>query len=228
MASKNANSDAGTKPTVFRDESPLAPCSNSPSNEHLFDRGFPLGSALTSGITGLGLDLSDGLEESGYCSRGSSSLVAATRCLPHNSFIDLFPQREHRCESAVIWSCWTNRDDYMISRTSRDTSLSPSDATSIARIKMSDSVAQNNTTVILQALHSYPQMLIRRETFPPFIHPKWDEISASAEAISSKSLSTCMSIAKSFYSIPLGARTGMWDIIRSEEQRFTDEVSVDP
>lgn len=91
---------------------------------------------------------------------------------------------------------------------------------------MSDPVAQNNATIILQALRSYPQIMIRRETFPPFIHPRWNDISASTKTISSKSLSTCMTIAKSFYSIPSEARSGMWDIIQSEEERFTDEVSV--
>jgi hypothetical protein len=75
--------------------------------------------------------------------------------------------------------------------------------------------------LIVQTLRSYPIMMLRRETFPPFIHPQWQSQSVPALPVP---LANCMSIAQLFASRTLETKPFLWNLILTETKRFVDEV----
>ena len=60
--------------------------------------------------------------------------------------------------------------------------------------------AQHNADLIIQSLRSFPTMMLRRETFPWFIHPHSQLLSKPTVAALPEALSNCMSIAQMFAS----------------------------
>lgn len=73
-------------------------------------------------------------------------------------------------------------------------------------------------TLIVHTLYAFPQMMLRRQTFPPFIHPHWHKPCLPEK------LASCMSIAQLFVARTPETRIFLWRTIEAEEQRFRDEV----
>jgi hypothetical protein len=91
--------------------------------------------------------------------------------------------------------------------------------------------SQSSAIILIQILKSYPKMMTRRETFPPFIHPYHLSDLSSNSAISDETipeaLLNCMAISKLFYG-DKGGRKLLWSIIRMEQERLFSEVTFPP
>jgi hypothetical protein len=90
---------------------------------------------------------------------------------------------------------------------------------SLARVSNRLSSLQHASRVIMQMLYAYPQMMLRRQTFPPFIHPHWHDKRLP------DTLATCMSIAQLFAARTPETEPFLWRTISAEEKRFREKVS---
>jgi hypothetical protein len=63
---------------------------------------------------------------------------------------------------------------------------------SLVKVSNRLSSLQHASRVIMQMLYAYPQMMLRRQNFPPFVNPHWHEKRLP------DTLATCMSIAQLF------------------------------
>ena len=86
--------------------------------------------------------------------------------------------------------------------------------------------AQHNADIIIQSLRSFPTMMLRRETFPWFIHPHSQLLSQSSDDTLPEALSHCMSIAHMFASRTSETRLFLRQIIGAEYRRFKVEVRL--
>lgn len=86
--------------------------------------------------------------------------------------------------------------------------------------------AQHNADIVLQSLRCFPTMMLRRETFPWFIHPQSQLLSKPARTTLPEALLTCMSTAQMFVSRTSETRHLVSRIIKSEYRRFVDEVRI--
>ncbi|QKX57612.1 uncharacterized protein TRUGW13939_04730 [Talaromyces rugulosus] len=75
------------------------------------------------------------------------------------------------------------------------------------------SASKAYATMIIDMIRPYPQMMMRRETFPPFIHP---HLTADGEDELPFPLKNCMSIAQMFFARNADTRSFVWSTIRSE------------
>ncbi|KAF2137752.1 uncharacterized protein K452DRAFT_98095 [Aplosporella prunicola CBS 121167] len=94
----------------------------------------------------------------------------------------------------------------------------------LAHVPIHDPVAQYSATIVMQALQSFPRMMLRRPTFPPFIHPHWHY----AKSPLPESLTNCMGIAHVFVSTSIETRPFLWQTIEREQQRFLTKVDQMP
>ncbi|EXJ79568.1 hypothetical protein A1O3_07847 [Capronia epimyces CBS 606.96] len=88
--------------------------------------------------------------------------------------------------------------------------------------------AQHNADLIIQSLRSIPAMMIRRETFPWFIHPQTQLLLKGSRGALPEALATCMSLAQMFASRTPETSRFLWRSIKIECRRFTDEVCIVP
>ncbi|KAK7990522.1 hypothetical protein PG990_014802 [Apiospora arundinis] len=96
----------------------------------------------------------------------------------------------------------------------------PPDSSFLSQISMSDPVAHCTANVIMQLLRAFPQMMLRRETFPPFIHAHWHRslhTNATEPALPTP-LMGCMGIAQVFASPNLETRPFLWRSIQTEQR----------
>ncbi|CCF41339.1 hypothetical protein CH063_11649 [Colletotrichum higginsianum] len=80
-------------------------------------------------------------------------------------------------------------------------------------------VAESSANLIRQALRSYPHMMLRRSSFPPFIHPHQDKDHLP------EPLANCMSIAVLFAARNRDTRQFLWKSIREEQDRNLREMA---
>lgn len=72
--------------------------------------------------------------------------------------------------------------------------------------------------LVHQMVMAFPQMMLRRQTFPPFIHPHWQD------QYLPEALASCMSISQLFASRTPETRAFLWRTVDAEEKRFLDEA----
>jgi hypothetical protein len=101
-------------------------------------------------------------------------------------------------------------------RTPGSSSASPS----ITLRRLSTPAAEQGARLVLHIIRAFPEMMLRRPTFPPFIHQYWHTPTLPEK------LATCMSISQLFVSRTLENRPFIWRSIDGEEQRFRNEVSI--
>ncbi|KAF5667134.1 atp-dependent dna helicase pif1 [Fusarium heterosporum] len=92
----------------------------------------------------------------------------------------------------------------------------------LTRVSNRLSSLQNASRVIMQMLYAYPQMMLRRQTFPPFIHPHWHE-----ERLP-ETLGNCMSIAQLFAARTPETEPFLWRMIDAEEERLREKLYLLP
>jgi hypothetical protein len=83
--------------------------------------------------------------------------------------------------------------------------------------------AQRIANLILSTLKSYPLMMLRHNTLPPFIHPRL--ISSNVENNHMEPLTNCISLMHMISSGVQGSRKLFWKNVRMECERLHEEVS---
>lgn len=138
--------------------------------------------------------------------------------------MDIAALSNSQCFNPVPRSARTARDD-SFQALSGPANLDPEPNPAIlARLRISDPVSQRSTTLLLQALRALPRMMLRRQTFPPFIHPHWHRPSTATRTAVPEPLANCMSVAHIFASSTFETKPFLWRTIRAEQRRFIDEV----
>lgn len=84
------------------------------------------------------------------------------------------------------------------------------------RAPIADPVSNFTTNIIMQMLCAFPQMMLRRETLPPFIHGHWYRASTAAEPALPKPLVNCTGIAQVFASQNPECKPFLWNSIKTE------------
>jgi len=128
-------------------------------------------------------------------------------------------------ELQAPWSTWTRIAEqpptsYTPNPGNR-LSFTPSNCLSLLR--QSNEVVQHTSNLVVQALRSYPLMMLRRETLPPFIHPHWYSLSTPALP---EPISNCMSIAQMYAFRSEETKPFLWRTIKAECQRFREQVTT--
>lgn len=80
--------------------------------------------------------------------------------------------------------------------------------------------SQRTTKLILHTLKSYPLMMLRHNTLPPFIHPNL----VYTDNTQMEALTNCISLVHMISSGIQGSRKLFWNNVRWECERFTGEV----
>ena len=83
--------------------------------------------------------------------------------------------------------------------------------------------AQRTATLILHTLKSYPLMMPRHNTLPPFIHPSL--VSSDVENQDMEPLNNCMNLVHMISSGIQGGRKLFWRNVRTECEYFCTEVA---
>lgn len=122
----------------------------------------------------------------------------------------LLPYAEVIFQQPVPQSTWTTSGDPM--------SISCYQSACVLKpLLMATPVAQYNATYIIRTLRAYPRMILRKATFPSFMHPHW-------HGSLPEPLASCMSIAQIFASRNPETSSFVWRTIRTEQQRLVDQV----
>lgn len=122
------------------------------------------------------------------------------------------------------WSAWTTRDDYS-QALFRPSSLSDQqDSDFLARLPISDSVTHFIATVVMQKLRAFPQMMLRRETLPSFIHGHWYRPLSPTELALPEPLVNCIGIAQVFASHNAESKPFLWRTVKTEQRSFIEKV----
>jgi hypothetical protein len=133
-----------------------------------------------------------------------------------DSFAEFDPTHLSSRPEALLTS---QRNPYKASRAKIIRTSTPSWVPSILRsLSLPDPATQQSINLAMNIIRSFPQMMLRRQTFPPFIHPLWHLPTLP------ESLASCMSIAQLFVSRTSESRPFLWRCIRAEELRMRDEV----
>ncbi|KAF2095273.1 hypothetical protein NA57DRAFT_79762 [Rhizodiscina lignyota] len=80
---------------------------------------------------------------------------------------------------------------------------------------------QRTANLMLHTLKSYPLMMLRDNTLPPFIHPSW--ISSDVENQDMEPLNNCISLMHMIRSGVQGSRKLFWKNVRLECERWCEE-----
>ena len=83
-------------------------------------------------------------------------------------------------------------------------------------------VVKHSTHLLMQALRPYPLMMLRKETFPPFIHAHWHGQDAHALP---EPILNCMSIAQMYVFRSEETKPFLWRTIKGEDERFLSQVT---
>jgi Fungal Zn(2)-Cys(6) binuclear cluster domain len=140
--------------------------------------------------------------------------------------MDIAALSDNQCLETVPRSACTTRDD-SLQALSAPASLIPQPKLAfLARLRMPDPVSQYSAILVVQTLRALPQMMLRRQTFPPFIHPHWHHSSTATRTAVPEPLANCMSVAHIFASLTSETKPFLWRTIRAEQCRFIDEVRL--
>ena len=87
--------------------------------------------------------------------------------------------------------------------------------------------AQCNADLIIQAWRAFPTMMLRRETFPWFIHPRSQLLPTSSEenvVALPRAISSCMGISQMFASRTPETKPFLWRTIEAEYRQLVKDV----
>jgi hypothetical protein len=129
-----------------------------------------------------------------------------------------------RSHTEFPWYAGSTRDD-RLAVLARPTHLSDrTDADMLSRLPISDPVLHVTTTVLMQMLRAFPQMMLRRETLPPFIHGHWYRPSSATELSLPEPLVNCIGIAQIFASHNSESKPFLWRTIKQEQRSLVEKV----
>lgn len=119
----------------------------------------------------------------------------------------------------VLPSSWDVTLDFPLSTWSMHTCDDTEKPGFLTRIGRSDAYAQHSADIIMEALYAIPDQMLRRETFPPFIHPHW-HLSALPEP-----LAVCVQLADMYSRAP-DVRDFVWRCILAEQRRAVERLDT--
>lgn len=122
------------------------------------------------------------------------------------------------------WCGWMRRGISMSSVTENTILHSKSSHASFIQIERP--FAHHNADLGIQSLRAFPAMMLRRETFPWFIHQQSQILSNPATADLPEALSNCMSIAQMFALRTSETTPVLWRTIKVEYRRWSKEVCI--
>ncbi|KAH8429244.1 Zn(II)2Cys6 transcription factor domain-containing protein [Aspergillus melleus] len=94
-------------------------------------------------------------------------------------------------------------------------------------LPMSSPAAQCNANYIIQMLRPFPQLMVQKATFPPFIHPSYyKRCTDSHSPVLQAPLANCMSIAQMFVPRTQETKPFVWKTIRMEQRRLLSEMET--
>lgn len=98
----------------------------------------------------------------------------------------------------------------------------PGAVRSMIRRQSTQTAAQRVSNLISHTLQSYPLMLLRSSTLPPFIHPSM--ITSNDENLHLESLTNCLSLVQMISTGIQTSRKLFWKNVRMECERLSEEV----
>ena len=101
-----------------------------------------------------------------------------------------------------------------------------SNSNDAAILRMERPLAQHNADLVIQSLRSFPAMMLRRETFPWYVHQHSQILSKPNTAALPEALSNCMSIAQMFALRTSETNPFLWRTIRAEYRRLSIVVRI--
>ncbi|KAF4635519.1 hypothetical protein G7Y89_g2575 [Cudoniella acicularis] len=125
-------------------------------------------------------------------------------------------------QSKYLWSSWTTSDDYFPHLDLSSSEVIHPNPLLLASLRMSNPAAQNSATLVMQYFRSTPQMMLRRDNFPPFIHAHWSH-EVIQETNLPISLANCMNIAQLFTFRTSETSEFLRRTILAEQDRVTNE-----
>lgn len=120
------------------------------------------------------------------------------------------------------WCGWMHRG--MSLSTVTENSKTGPKPTHAVSVPQQQSVAQHNADLIIRSVRAFPTMMLRRETFPWYIHKHSSMVFKPTQDSLPEPLSNCMSIAQMFSLRTPDTRTFLWRTIRAEYRRLGSEV----
>lgn len=154
-------------------------------------------------------------------------LLAFENTVPgqHQSLTDVqvAPYEELDYQSQT-WCGWMRRGVSLSVVTENTMVQSNSSYASI--LQMERPLVQHNADLVIQSLRSFPALMLRRETFPWYIHQHSQLLSKPTTAALPEALSNCMSIAQMFALRTSETKPFLWRIIRAEYRRLSNEVRI--
>jgi hypothetical protein len=90
----------------------------------------------------------------------------------------------------------------------------------LSRITPLEAYAQHSADLIVEALYAIPDQMLRRETFPSFIHPHWSHPALP------ESLAVCMNLANIYSSRAPELRAFLWRTILTEQRRAVERIDT--
>jgi hypothetical protein len=94
--------------------------------------------------------------------------------------------------------------------------------------RMAASPRQQMAMVMVRnVLESYPHMMMRKETFPPFINARCHDYTVGAEDIP-EALKDCMGLAHMFATRTPESSNMIWRSIRMEQEKLLAQVHIPP
>lgn len=96
----------------------------------------------------------------------------------------------------------------------------------LSRIPRNDPVLQFTSSLVVQSLRAFPRMMMRRETFPSFIHPHWCDTAATGEFSLPEQLVNCMGIAQMFTNRNVESSFFLWRTVSTEQRAFIQNVRL--
>lgn len=127
-------------------------------------------------------------------------------------------------ESSTVSPAWTSQDEYSPDLSILPEISMPTSPHFLERHQMQNPIAEHSAKLAIQMLRSFPRMMARRATFPPFIHPYQYTPNNTSSKLPTP-LANCMGIAHMLESQTFETKSFVWQTIRAEQHRFQREVS---
>jgi hypothetical protein len=128
---------------------------------------------------------------------------------------------ENLSATKLSWPDWNTRDEPFTTISRR---YERPDSDILARLPILDSVSQFAATMVMQMLRAFPEMMLRRETLPYFIHGHWYRLSTAAELSLPEPLVNCMGIAQVFASHCHESKPFLWRTVKIEQRSLIEKV----
>lgn len=113
---------------------------------------------------------------------------------------------------------WQPTLEFGHSAKDQDDAVQSSISMALANIFQGNPSSKYAAGLLTHAISAFPQMMLRRQTLPPFIHGHWHMPSLP------ETLANCMSVAQIFATRTPETRPFLWRMVGAELQRLQDEV----